>query len=116
MKLTPGAGGSIVGAVLAAIGASLCCVGPLVLVTIGVGGAWVSSLTALEPLRPVFVLLALGFFAWAYHRLYRRAPACEPGRPCADNGVIRRQRGLFWVALVGVVALVSFPWYASLFY
>ncbi|HNB06198.1 MAG TPA: mercuric transporter MerT family protein, partial [Thauera aminoaromatica] len=33
---------------LSAVGASLCCVAPLVLVTLGIGGAWVASLTAFE--------------------------------------------------------------------
>ena len=36
----------------AAVGASLCCVAPLVLVSLGLGGAWLSTLTQLEPYRP----------------------------------------------------------------
>ena len=47
--------GSLLAGVLAAIGASVCCVGPLVLLALGVGGAWVSNLTALEPARPLFI-------------------------------------------------------------
>ena len=43
--------GSLVAGVLAAIGASVCCVGPLVLLTLGIGGAWIANLTALEPTR-----------------------------------------------------------------
>jgi periplasmic mercuric ion binding protein len=34
--------------VLAAIVGSLCCVAPLVLLTLGISGAWISQLTALE--------------------------------------------------------------------
>jgi mercuric ion transport protein len=34
--------GSLVAGALAAIGASVCCVGPLVLLTLGIGGAWAS--------------------------------------------------------------------------
>ena len=45
--------------VLAATGASLCCVVPLALVSFRVGGAWLATLTRLEPLRPVFVVLTL---------------------------------------------------------
>ena len=44
--------GSLFAGVLAAIGASVCCVGPLVLLMLGIGGAWVANLTAVEPLRP----------------------------------------------------------------
>ena len=53
MKLNLSARGALVGGALASIGASLCCVGPLVLVSLGIGGAWVSSLTTLEPVRPI---------------------------------------------------------------
>ncbi|WP_347878635.1 mercuric transporter MerT family protein, partial [Pseudomonas aeruginosa] len=38
--------GSLIAGVLAAIGASVCCVGPLVLLTLGIGGTWVAGLTA----------------------------------------------------------------------
>ena len=49
---------------LAAIGASLCCLAPLVLITLGISGAWMSSLTAMEPnmncgLCPVTIKKAL---------------------------------------------------------
>ncbi len=60
--------GSLVAGVLAAIGASICCVGPLVLLTLGIGGAWVSSLTALEPARPFLVAGTLLFVGLAFRR------------------------------------------------
>ncbi|MDM4794009.1 mercuric transporter MerT family protein [Pseudomonas aeruginosa] len=44
--------GSLVASSLTAIGASVCCVGPLVLLALGVGGTWVGALTMMEPLRP----------------------------------------------------------------
>ena len=56
--------------VLAAIGASVCCVGPLVLLTLGIGGAWIANLTALEPLRPWFIAATLLFLGLAFRRLY----------------------------------------------
>ena len=101
---------------LAAVGASLCCVGPLVLVTLGIGGGWISSLSQLEPLRPVFIVATLGLLAWAWHKLYRAPEACEPGELCADPKVRVRQRVIFWIVSVALVLLLSFPYYASLFY
>lgn len=101
---------------LAAIGASLCCVAPLVLVSLGLGGAWLATLTQLEPLRPLFIALALGLLAFAWHRLYRRAAVCTPGQACADPAVLRRQRRVFWTVAVFLLLLLAFPWYASLFY
>ena len=101
---------------LAAIGASLCCVAPLVLVSLGLGGAWLASLTQLEPYRPVFIVLTLGLLAMAWFRLYRQPVACEPGRACADGAVQRRQRLIFWSVAGLLMILLTFPWYASLFY
>jgi len=46
-----GRGSLLVGGV-AALVASACCLGPLVLVVLGFSGAWIGNLTALEPYRP----------------------------------------------------------------
>jgi mercuric ion transport protein len=102
--------------VLAATGASLCCVAPLALVSFGVGGAWLATLTRLEPLRPLFVVLTLGLLVMAGARLYRRRAACAPSQACADAAVLRRQRLVFWWVATLVLLLLAFPWYASLFY
>lgn len=101
---------------VAGIGASLCCVGPLVLVLAGVGGAWVSALSALEPFRPIFVGLTLLFLGLAFRRLYVRAQVCAPGTQCVDVRALRRQRAMFWLVSVPVLGLLAFPWAAPLFY
>jgi mercuric ion transport protein len=62
-KNTPEKGTLVIGG-LAAILASTCCLGPLVLITLGFSGAWIGNLTMLEPYRPIFIgaaLVALGF-------------------------------------------------------
>ena len=69
-----GARESIVGGVLAAIGASLCCVVPLVLLALGIGGAWIANLTVLEPYRPVFIGLTVLFVVLAYRGFSFWAP------------------------------------------
>lgn len=101
---------------LAAVGASLCCVAPLVLVSLGLGGAWMSTLTGMEPYRPIFIVLTLGLLALAGTKMYRQPAVCEPGRACADGAVQRRQRLIFWVVAALLLLLLTFPWYASLFY
>jgi mercuric ion transport protein len=68
----------------AAVGASLCCVVPLVLVSLGIGGAWLASLTALEPYRPWFAGSALAALTFAGGRLYGPASRCEDGRIGVD--------------------------------
>jgi len=116
MKLNLSTGGALGGGALAAIGASLCCVGPLVLVSLGIGGAWVSSLTIFDPVRPVFMLATVALLGAAGWKLYRAPEVCKPGEVCADPRVRTRQRAIFWVMLVVVVPLLTFPWYAWLFY
>ena len=64
---------------LAAILASACCTGPLVLIAPGFSGAWIGNLTVLEPYRPIFIgaaLVALFFAGGA--STDRRKPA-NPG-------------------------------------
>ena len=39
--------------------ASACCVVPLVLVTLGISGAWIANLTALEPFKPYVAAVTL---------------------------------------------------------
>ena len=107
---------SLIASVLAAIGATACCFGPLLLVTLGLGGAWVSSLRALEPYQPVFALLTLAFIGFAFYRLYIQPRQCAPGEACAIPGVLKRQRIIFWLVVVVVAAMFAFPLYAPIFY
>ena len=71
--------GLLVAGILAAIGASACCVGPLVLLALGISGAWITSLTELEPYRPIFIGLTVLFLAFAFYRLYLAPRVCTPG-------------------------------------
>lgn len=103
---------TLVGGALAAFAASLCCLGPLVLVTLGVGGAWISNLTALEPYRPIFIGLTAGFMVLAFRQLYIVPARCAPGAACANPRLQKRQRQIFWVVAAGLAALIAFPWAA----
>ncbi|MGH8746964.1 MAG: mercuric transporter MerT family protein [Burkholderiales bacterium] len=114
----PGARAGLVGIVAAGITGSLCCLGPLVLVSAGISGAWISNLTLLEPYRWIFVLATLGFMAYAWNKIYRApSPAeCAPGTLCALPQTNRRYRALFWIASVLAVLMLIAPYFAPLFY
>ena len=58
--------GALAAGGLAAILASACCLGPLLLVTIGVSGAWIANLSLLEPYRPIFIGVALVALSFPY--------------------------------------------------
>jgi mercuric ion transport protein len=98
-------------AVAAVIG-SLCCVAPLVLLGLGISGAWISQLTALEPYRPIFIGVMAVFIGLAFRQLYIVPARCAPGEACANPRLQRRQRQIFWIVVVGLAALIAFPWYA----
>lgn len=99
--------------VIAAIIGSLCCVAPLVLLMLGISGAWISQLTALEPYRPIFIGITSIFVALAFRQLYIVPAQCAPGGACTNLRLQRRQRQIFWVVVAVLTALISFPWYAS---
>ena len=101
---------------LAAVGASVCCAGPLVLLGLGISGAWISTLTQLEPLRPLLLAATLVLLGLAWHRLYRQPASCPPRQACAEPAVLGRQRLIFWLIAVPLLMLLAFPWYAFLFY
>jgi mercuric ion transport protein len=111
-----GTKGSLVAGVLAALGASACCAGPLILLLLGVGGGWASRLIALEPYSPYFIALTVLVLEAAFHNLYLHPRACAPGDVCATGRVIRNQRLMFWLVALPVALLLTFPLYAPLFY
>jgi mercuric ion transport protein len=108
--------GFLVAGILSAVGASICCVGPLVLLALGVSGAWIGSLTALEPYRAIFIGLTLLFLGFAFYRLYLVRPTCSPESACANPRTLKHQRLGFWIVTVLVLGLIAVPWVAPLFY
>jgi len=108
--------GSLIAGILAAIGASVCCVGPLVLLALGIGGTWVGNLTAMEPYRPFFIGLTLLFLGLAFRKLYLIPPVCSHGTPCADPRTRQRQHLTFWTITVLLLGLLAVPWLAPVFY
>lgn len=95
---------------------SLCCVGPLVAVSLGLGGGVAATLVAFEPYRPLFIALALGALGYAGWKIYRKpAVACAPDEVCAAPGVNRIYRIVFWIVTVAVLALLAAPYYLPLF-
>ncbi|WP_017464171.1 mercuric transporter MerT family protein [Dyella ginsengisoli] len=97
-------------ALLAAIGASVCCVVPLVLVLLGISGAWIAHLTALDAWRPWFVAATLLCLALAFWTLYGRGSRCRTDGACVDPLALRRRRRWLWLATALIVLLLLFPY------
>jgi len=106
------ASGSIVGAVLA----SSCCIVPLVLLTLGVSGAWISNLTLLAPYQPLFIVATSGFLGAGYWAVYRKPKAqCAGEGHCASPLSDRVVKLTLWVATALVMAAIGVGLWGSLF-
>ena len=107
------AAGGVTGAILA----SSCCIVPLVLVTLGVSGAWIGKLTALEPYKPYFAAVTLVFIGLGFwHVYFRPKPACADGSYCARPESSRITQSALWFATVLVVLALTIGWWAPFFY
>jgi len=105
-KLSPLRGTASVGALMGGLLASSCCILPLVLVSLGAGGAWMSNLTALAPYQPVFLGLAVMSItggAWLSRRA--RNQACALDGPCAKTITQKRYTIGLWIG--GILALTA---------
>ena len=106
-----------IGSIIAAVLASSCCILPLVLVTLGVSGAWIGNLTMLSPYKPYFMALAVGFLGYGFWRVYgpsRRT--CEEGAACATPVTDRVVKTALWIAAVLVLLAAGIDFWAPLFY
>jgi len=109
-----GSGALFVGGI-AAILASTCCLGPLVLVALGLSGAWIGNLTRLEPYRPFFIGGALVALVFAGRRIFRPAQPCEPGEVCAVPRARRAYEIVFGIVSALVLIALVYPYVASFF-
>ncbi|HEY3047047.1 MAG TPA: mercuric ion transporter MerT [Polaromonas sp.] len=115
-KAPKGGRGALFAGGVAAMLASACCLGPLLLIALGVSGAWIGNLRALEPYRPFFIAVALAALFFAWRQLWRPVTACSPGEVCAEPEVNRAYKLLFGLVAVLVLVALAFPYLAPLFY
>lgn len=105
------------GGMLGAILASSCCIVPLVLASIGVSGAWIGNLTALEPYRPYFAAVAAIIIGLGFRHVYLKPkPACEEGSYCARSQSSFIAKSALWIAAALVLLAITVGWWAPLFY
>jgi len=97
-----------VASVIAASAASVCCIGPVVLVLVG-AGAFGASLASLERYRPIFLTVTTAFLGFSFYAAYRPVENCGVCEPSSR----RRARIAVWVAAVLVIVLIAFPYYVG---
>lgn len=105
--------GSVIGAVLA----SSCCIVPLLLVTLGVSGAWIGSLSALEPYKPWFAAVTMLFLGIGFWQVYwKPKQECEEGSYCANPKSDRVVKIALWSATLLVALASTIVYWAPIFY
>ncbi len=95
-----------------AIAASSCCVLPLVLFSVGVSGAWIGNLVALEPYKPIFIALAALALGYGYWNVYRTQKACAAEGACARPLPNRLVKGALWGSTGLVLIALFWDWIA----
>lgn len=102
---------TLVGSVVAALAASACCITPVILALLGMGGAAFG--VVLEPYRPVFIGVTLILLGGAFYFVYRgpTASGCGPSGTCAVPSRRTRLKVLLWAVTAVVLAALTFPYY-----
>ncbi|NRA59517.1 MAG: mercury transporter MerT [Psychrobium sp.] len=99
---------------LAAIGAFVCCILPLLLsLSLGISGAWISHLSAMQPYTLYFTATTIIFLALAFYQLYLTSASCDDDSLCSKPEVRNTQRLVFISVALLLLAMVSFPYYAQ---
>ena len=103
------------GGILGALAASSCCIVPLILFSLGIGGAWIGNLTALAPYKPLFVAGTTVILGHGYYLVY-----WKPKKDCADDAACARPipnhfvKLSLWLATILVAVAFSFDYIAPL--
>ena len=102
------------GGVLGAVGASSCCLLPLVFALAGISGAWISSLTRLAPYQPIFLGIAglsIGTGLW---RIYRKPRLACDGPQCGTTTSRRVTKAVLWLSAILVIVATTTEWWIQL--
>lgn len=94
--------------IVAATVSSACCIGPVVLVLLGIG-SFGASLASLEPYRPIFLVVTSALLSFSFYTAYRPTNDCDTCSPALR----RRGQIVVWLAAIVVAILVTFPYYVQ---
>lgn len=103
-----------VAALASALFASICCIGPLVLLGLGLGGAGLAA--SLARYRPAFLVLTAAFLGVAFYLAYRRREATCPDGSCEMRSGSKTMKAALWAVTAAAVGLASFPSWSTLLF
>ncbi|MFQ5714702.1 MAG: mercuric transporter MerT family protein [Candidatus Scalinduaceae bacterium] len=98
---------TLAGTIAAAILASSCCLGPLILAGLGMGSIGIFS--SLEKYRPLFMIITFAFIGMAFYLTYRK----KKGDECCEIKQVKMDRIktiALWAITAVAVGLMLFPY------
>lgn len=96
------------GTIVAAILASSCCIGPLILAGMGIGS--ISGFSTLKKYRPIFMLVTFILIGMAFYFTYRKKNSEDA---CCKTKTNRVKKIAPWIITVVAVGLLLFPYLYS---
>ncbi len=101
------------GGLVAALAASTCCILPLSLGALGIGGASLSTLSLLAPYQTALRVAGIVMLGVAFWLLYRRPASAAGGVACAANRSQQPAKTVAWfgAAIMGLV--VTSGWWGQ---
>lgn len=106
---------TLMGSMVAGLAGSVCCLGPIVLALLGLGGA--SALASLTAYRPLFMGVTVVLLGTAYYLTYRKKSAgeCKPGEACEYPGTSRLNKVILWVVTLLALLFIFSPEILAIF-
>lgn len=100
------------GSLVAALGASLCCILPIIFALAGAGVVGASAFFAAW--RPYLLAVTLLLLGLGFYFAYRRpSHVCEPGSACSLPVVNRSGRIGLWIVSAIILVVAAFPFYSE---
>jgi len=87
--------------------ASICCIGPVVLLGLGLGGAGLAA--GLTKYRPLFLVVTAVFLGVAFYLTYRKREVACPDGSCELRSGSKGMKAALWVIAVFALGLATFP-------
>ncbi|MGR3177742.1 MAG: mercuric transporter MerT family protein [Candidatus Anammoxibacter sp.] len=97
---------TLAGTIVAAILASSCCIGPLILAGLGIGSVGVFS--PLGKYRPIFMLVTFAFIGVAFYFTYRKKNETDA---CCATKTNTIKKVTLWVIAIIAICLLFFPYF-----
>lgn len=103
--------------ILAALGASLCCITPVLAILAGVSGA-AAAFSWLDPFRLFFIALTILILGYAWYQKVKRKKQ-EPSCNCENEPEKKsffRSKSFLGIITVAALLLLAFPYYSAAFF